>query len=133
MDAPATLVVKADPRSIKQARDFVALAFGAWGLEDHVARTVVSELATNAIEHGSEPGDPVTIRVHRRTGGRVVIEAWDGSDAPPVVQEPDFVSEDGRGLFLLQLLVPRWGHRALDGGGKVVFAEIEPVPVDGGR
>lgn len=48
MSEPATLVIKACAESIKQARDFVGLVFGGWGLEDHVARTVVSELATNA-------------------------------------------------------------------------------------
>lgn len=48
MGEPATIVIKADVAAIRQAREFVGLVFGTWGLTDYVARTVVSELATNA-------------------------------------------------------------------------------------
>ncbi|MDL4772554.1 MULTISPECIES: ATP-binding protein [Thermomonosporaceae] len=128
--APATLVIKARPEAVKQVRDFVGMVFGAWGLDDHVARTVASELATNAIQHGSRCGDPVVVRVFRREDGCVVVEAWDCSDLRPVVRPPDLGAEGGRGLQLLEALVSRWGTRPLDGRGKVVFAELEPVARD---
>ncbi|XVQ11433.1 ATP-binding protein [Spirillospora sp. CA-255316] len=113
--------------AIKQTRDFIALVFGTWGLDDYVARTVVSELATNAIRHGSELGDPVIVRAYM-LNGRPVIEVWDKSDAQPVVHDPDPTSENGRGLLLMEALVHRWGSRPLNGGGKVVYAVLSAVP-----
>ncbi|GAA2406261.1 hypothetical protein GCM10010191_12840 [Actinomadura vinacea] len=123
MCEPATLVVKATLHAIKQTRDFIALVFGSWGLDDYVARTVVSELATNAVRHGSAPGDPVIIRAYL-LDGRPVVEVWDKSDAQPVVRAPDPTSESGRGLLLMEALVHRWGSRPLNGGGKVVYAVL---------
>lgn len=126
---PATIVLKATPEAIKQARDFVALVFGAWGLEDYVARTIVSELATKAVTHGSGEGDPVVVRVYRGSRGCPVIEAWDRSGRPPVVRAVDHEAECGRGLVLMEALVRRWGIRPLCEGGKVVWAEVEAVPI----
>ncbi|WP_433464213.1 ATP-binding protein [Spirillospora sp. CA-128828] len=127
MDEPATIVIKADVRAIREARDFVGLVFGAWGLDDYVARTVVSELAANAIVHGSGDGDLVVVRAYRRENGLPVVEVWDRSDAVPVVCPVNHAAESGRGLLLMEALVRRWGTRPLSEGGKAVWAEIEPV------
>ncbi|MBB4777717.1 ATP-binding protein [Actinomadura livida] len=129
MNEPATMVVKADLGAVREAREFVGLVFGAWGLEDYVARTVISELATNAITHGSREGDLVVVRVYRREDGVPVVEAWDRSEVVPVVGVVDYAAESGRGLLLMEALVRRWGTRPLSEGGKVVWAEIEPVYV----
>jgi anti-sigma regulatory factor (Ser/Thr protein kinase) len=86
-----------------------------------VARTVVSELATNAVRHGSQIGDPVIIRAYL-LDGRPIVEVWDKSDAQPVVCDPDLTAETGRGLLLMEALVHAWGSRPLVGGGKVVYA-----------
>ncbi|MBO2456615.1 ATP-binding protein [Actinomadura violacea] len=127
MAEASTLVIEAELQEVKRARDFVALAFGAWGLEDHVARTVVSELAANAIEHGSSRGDPVVVRAYQREDGSPVVEVWDRSDTLPVVGPVDLRAEGGRGLRLMEALVRAWGVRHLSEGGKVVWAAIEPV------
>ncbi|WP_165978552.1 ATP-binding protein [Actinomadura darangshiensis] len=128
MGEPATIVIKADVEAVREAREFVGLVFGGWGLADYVARTVVSELATNAIRHGSREGDPVVVRAYRREDGVAVVETWDRSDTPPVVRPVDHTAESGRGLLLMEALVLRWGTRRLSEGGKVVWVEIEPVP-----
>lgn len=128
MAEPATMVIKANAGAVREVREFVGLVFGAWGLEDHVARMVVSELATNAIVHGSREGDLVVVRAYRREDGFPVVEAWDRSDARPVVRPVNYAAECGRGLLLMEALVRRWGTRPLNEGGKVVWAEIEPVP-----
>ncbi|WP_034517841.1 ATP-binding protein [Actinomadura rifamycini] len=128
MSESAILVIKANPGAVKQVRDFVAVTFGAWRLDDCVARTVVGELAANAIRHGSRAGDPVVVRAYRRDDGAAVVEAWDVSDEPPVVRPVDLAAESGRGLLLVEALVRRWGTRPLSEGGKVVWAELEPVP-----
>jgi anti-sigma regulatory factor (Ser/Thr protein kinase) len=132
MAEPPTIVLKARPEAIKEARDWVGLILGSWGLDAYVARTVVTELATNAVKHGSRPGDPIVVRVYLRDG-RPVVEAWDRSDEPPVVQAPDVFSESGRGLLLMTRLVVQWGTRALSEGGKVVWAECAAEPGGQGR
>ncbi|MEU5992526.1 ATP-binding protein [Spirillospora sp. NPDC047418] len=125
---PATVVIKADVGAVREAREFVGMVFGSWGLADYVARTVVSELATNAITHGSQEGDLVVVRAYRRDDGFAVVEAWDRSDVAPVMRPVDYAAESGRGLLLMESLVRQWGTRPLSEGGKVVWAEIEPVP-----
>jgi anti-sigma regulatory factor (Ser/Thr protein kinase) len=127
MAEPPTIVVKAGPEAIKEVRDWVGVILDSWGLDSYVARTVVSELATNAVRHGSTPEDPLVVRVYLRDG-RPVLEAWDRSDEPPVVGAPDDLSESGRGLLLMTQIATRWGTRPLSEGGKVVWAEIEPEP-----
>lgn len=127
MGEPATIVIKADVAAIREAREFVGLVFGTWGLTDYVARTVISELATNAVVHGSGVGDTVIVRAYRKDDGVPVVEAWDRSEALPVVHPVNYGVESGRGLLLMDALVRRWGTRPLSEGGKVVWAEIEPV------
>ena len=127
MGEPETIVIKADVGAVREAREFVRLVFGAWGLADYVARTVVSELATNAVVHGSDEGGLVIVRAYRKENGIPVVEAWDRSDALPVVRPVNYGVECGRGLLLLEGLVLRWGTRPLNEGGKVVWAEIDPV------
>ncbi|MFD0856308.1 ATP-binding protein, partial [Actinomadura adrarensis] len=112
MAEPPTIVVKAGPEAIKEVRDWVGTILDSWGLESYVARTVVSELATNAVQHGSAPGDPLVVRVYLRDG-RPVVEAWDRSDEPPVVRAADDLSESGRGLLLMTQIATRWGTRPL--------------------
>ena len=124
---PSVIVIKAEPKAVREARDFVGLVFGTWGLDGDVARTVVSELAANAIMHGSREGDLVIVRAYLRDDGFAVVEAWDRSDAAPVLRPVDHAAESGRGLLLMEALVRRWGTRPLSEGGKVVWAEIEPV------
>ncbi|MFI0350416.1 ATP-binding protein [Actinomadura sp. 9N407] len=131
MGDPATLVIKARLESIKEARDFIKLVFGTWGLEDFAARIVVSELATNAIKHGSRENDLVVVRAYRRDEGCAVIETWDRSETLPVLRPENYASESGRGLLLLEQLVTRWGTRPLTEGGKIVYAELEAVPHEG--
>jgi anti-sigma regulatory factor (Ser/Thr protein kinase) len=125
---PSVIVIKADVGAVREAREFVGMVFGSWGLADYVARTVVSELATNAITHGSQEGDLVVVRAYRRDDGFAVVEAWDRSDVAPVMRPVNYAAESGRGLLLMESLVRRWGTRPLSEGGKVVWAEIEPVP-----
>jgi anti-sigma regulatory factor (Ser/Thr protein kinase) len=127
MAEPRTIVMKARPEAIKEVRDWVGMVLASWGLESFIAQTVVSELATNAVRHGCEPGDPFVVRVYLRDG-RPVVEAWDRSDEPPVVRAADDLSESGRGLLLMTQMVARWGTRPLSEGGKVVWAELEPEP-----
>ncbi|MFC4911596.1 ATP-binding protein [Actinomadura gamaensis] len=120
----AELEVKSEPESIKAARDFVADWFNDGAFDDdlvYVARTVVTELATNAHRHGSAEGDPITTRVFHTDAGPV-IEVLDASAELPVPKPLTLDGLTGRGLALVDLMVPLWGYARLPGGGKVVWA-----------
>ncbi|GAA4236413.1 ATP-binding protein [Actinomadura meridiana] len=122
------IVIKAELGAVREAREFVGLVFGGWGLTDYVARTVVSELAASAVVHGCGGEGHVIVRAYRREDGIPVVEAWDRSDAAPLVRPVTYGVECGRGLLIVEGLVRRWGTRPLNEGGKVVWAEIDPVP-----
>lgn len=125
--AVAEVVVEACGESIKEVRDFVAEWFDAHEFASdlvYVARTVVSELVTNALQHGCDPGDPITARVLLSDAGPV-IEVEDGSDVQPVVQALTLDETTGRGLAMVELMTLAWGVRPRGGGGKVVFAVLE--------
>ncbi|WP_436738488.1 ATP-binding protein [Streptomyces sp. BBFR102] len=75
-------------------------------LADDIVVTV-SELVTNAIEHGE---GTVTLRA-RLTDGKVLIEVGDESPAPARLRTPTDDEVRGRGLFLVSVLAHDWGVR----------------------
>lgn len=65
----------------------------------------VSELVSNAVEHG---GPPVVLRVADAPDG-ILLEVLDGGGGAPELQDPGPESLRGRGLLLLDRLASRWG------------------------
>lgn len=121
-----TIVIKPVPESIKEARDWVAPIIGQWTDDPdvlYIAKVVMSELVTNAFQHGSRVDDTITLRAYRADAGNV-IEVWDRSSAVPKVQPFAQGSESGRGLAMLEMLVKAWGTENLAGGGKSVWAVL---------
>lgn len=120
-DLADRLVVPSLPASIASVRRYAVAACQRIGLSrlcDTVA-LLVSEVATNALVHGS--GD-VQVRV-TAVGSGLRVEVSDGSPAMPTPRNPDLLAEGGRGLALVASLASDWGvHRA--GGGKVVWFEV---------
>jgi anti-sigma regulatory factor (Ser/Thr protein kinase) len=99
----------------------------AWGLRDEswlaTAAVVVSELVTNAVQHGHG-----TIGLHlHQIGQRVTVSAVDASAAVPRRREPD--RSGGRGLAIVQQLSADWGVAGHD-SGKRVWAELATYPGD---
>ena len=84
------------------------------------ASTVVTELATNALLHGSLPAELV---VRLLPGETVRLEVFDSSSALPVRARQDQSAMTGRGLALVHALTERWGVQRMD-RGKVVWAEL---------
>ena len=116
------------PESVKQARDFARNALYSWGLgaiNDEV-RLVVSELVTNAMRYGAAlavvDGDPPIRLSLLRTGDRLTCAVTDPSDQIPVHREPDSVSQNGRGLHLVEAFSDSWDWVPLPDRGKVVWA-----------
>jgi serine phosphatase RsbU (regulator of sigma subunit)/PAS domain-containing protein len=88
---------------------------------------VVSELVTNATLHGRPP---FTLRV--RVGEGVRIEVEDAGAHLPVLLPAETASTTWRGLSLVAAVATRWGVDALAGGGKRVWAELDPRADAGG-
>lgn len=118
----AAVHLRLDRRSdaVSVARD-AALAFRSvlspQRLED--LRLVLSELATNAIVHGTGP----SIDVHLAADGPVVrgevVDAGDGFATPP---PPSFDAPGGRGLAIVGALTRRWG---VERGSTHVWFELD--------
>ncbi|MFJ4688271.1 ATP-binding protein [Streptomyces sp. NPDC088789] len=92
----------------------------------------VSELVTNAVVHGSRPGDLVTLTLEH--GPRVLRVAVDDTCAdPPRLRSPGDCESSGRGMRLVNSLTGRWGcTRFLSRPGKRVWMYVphrgEPAP-----
>ncbi len=110
-----------------------------WGVADrsHDVASVVSELLTNALRHAlpaelaappdgtaSWPANPGRIRLGLLCAGHGVLCAVaDPSTAAPVLRQPDWLDESGRGLQLVASISDSWGYCATPGQeGKVVWA-----------
>jgi anti-sigma regulatory factor (Ser/Thr protein kinase) len=117
----AVLRFPADATEVSAVRRFLRETFDAWGLTAYEnAELVVSELVSNAIQHGA---GPPLVRLVRRSG-RVRIEVDDASGRPPVVRRPGHQQPSGRGLAIIGYLALEWGHRRRPAGGKTVWAEV---------
>lgn len=112
------------PSAVPQARRFARRHVGDPAAVDQ-ALLLVSELATNALEHAGTAFE-VTIVVG---AGAVRIEVADGSYQPPAVERRALDDEGGRGMRIVEGLAAGWGvgPRA-DGEGKVVWCELPLTP-----
>lgn len=107
------------------ARRFARTQLLAWhlpGLLD-AAELVVSELASNASQHGA--GLAIKVRLVF-SGGLLTINVWDGDSANfPVMTVADPLEESGRGLALVDALSESWGSHPAKPAGKVVWARLK--------
>jgi anti-sigma regulatory factor (Ser/Thr protein kinase) len=112
------------PMPVRVARAHTARVCRDWGLAELVptAELVVSELVTNAVEHGARGRDRISLTLSL-TGRRLSVEVADPDPAGPTVREPGLWDEGGRGTHLVASHSSRWGWRP-QGDGKAVWAEL---------
>jgi anti-sigma regulatory factor (Ser/Thr protein kinase) len=121
------------PHSVTTARAFTLRTMLRWGVADrsHDVASVVSELLTNALRHAlpqaadaSWPAGPGRVRLGLLSAGHSVLCAVaDPSTQAPVLRQPDWLDESGRGLQLVASLSENWGYCATpEQPGKVVWA-----------
>jgi two-component sensor histidine kinase len=104
-------------RSVALARRFVSDALDSVAIDQFAAELLVSELATNAVEHARSP---FTVSVSiRSTEVRIAVS----NDAPEllavVTQEP--TDKGGFGLQLVDKLSQLWGTLSTEGKKTVWF------------
>ena len=112
--------------SVRTARDLVAEACHAWNLpRAHDAWLIMSELATNAVEHAGT-NFVVTVSVNDT---RLHLAVRDGATRFPHLSEPAPIgqqaplNERGRGLHRVHATADAWGAMPTR-GGKVVWATV---------
>ncbi|MEW2622180.1 ATP-binding protein [Streptomyces sp. NPDC048106] len=120
------------PESVKAARDFTTRTLRAWGLDDTGdIRLVVSELATNALAHGSDAEHGFLVRLEPSPDG-VRLEVHDSRDSHqplpgPACPDPA-ADETGRGLMIVTALADRWGIDPRRPFGKIVWSHFPTAP-----
>lgn len=117
--------------SVKTARDVTRSTLRAWGLNDlgDDAALVVSELVTNAVRYAMYAGGRREIQLLlMRVAPHVLLAVADPSDEVPRPKEPDFISENGRGLYIVETYSQCWGWDPLARGGKAVWALFRTEP-----
>jgi anti-sigma regulatory factor (Ser/Thr protein kinase) len=121
--SPLSAELTATPQAAGTARSYVAAVLTAWEIPDDLidtARLLTSELAANAITHGTAAGGTFTLEV-RSFGCCLGIEVHDSSPNAPVPRPPADDAEHGRGLLLVAELADSWGYYFENGCKHVWF------------
>jgi hypothetical protein len=136
----ATRTLSLERVSVRRARDFALATLRRWGLAslaDDIG-VVVSELLTNALRHACQGGNCDERDPGSRIGGWpirfgllcpgscLLCAVADPSPEVPVMREPDYLGETGRGLHVVASLSQNWGWTAPGQDGKVVWALFVP-------
>ncbi|MFI8321397.1 ATP-binding protein [Streptomyces sp. NPDC085529] len=129
----ASVTLPSEPAAVATARRFVAEVLGRWGLDDggdaaDAIRLMVSELATNAVQHtfGQSPTFTVDLRLDRDALLRIGV-----TDSHPRFPRrlPAAVQQDnGRGMVIIRVLAAEAGGRLsftpTAEGGKTVWITL---------
>ncbi|EDX26034.1 MULTISPECIES: ATP-binding protein [Streptomyces] len=134
------LALAAIPNAVYWARRHTVDVLQRWHFPTEgteVARLLVSELATNAIQHARPPVPPdasrpapdtILLRLWPTPSG-VILQVGDNDPRPPTPQSPSDNALGGRGLLLTATMATRWGyHPRRPHPGKFVWAEVPARP-----
>ncbi|MGW1725975.1 ATP-binding protein [Streptomyces sp. NPDC002306] len=142
----ASITLPSDPASVSTARTFVASALGEWGLPADVEmadtiRLIVSELATNAVQHTFGQSPTFTVDLILARDERLRIGVTDSHPRFPQRLPAAVQQDNGRGMVIIRWLTAECGGRLrvrpTREGGKTVLIELpwtvaaEPVPAVG--
>lgn len=117
---------EASVASPRQTRAFVGATARGWGLGDvgSLAELLVSEVVTNAVEHGTSGG---TVEIVALPAG-LRVAVTDRSEGEPAVRHPSAEEPTGRGLSIVDQLSRWWGVER-NAVGKTVWFEVDDVDV----
>ncbi|MEU5218579.1 ATP-binding protein [Streptomyces sp. NPDC020807] len=129
----ASVTLPSDPASVRTARRYVAEVLGGWGLDDGAEsadsiRLIVSELATNAVQHtfGQSPTFTVDLRLEREE--RLHIGVTDSHPRWPRRLPAAVQQDNGRGMVIIRVLAAEAGGRLsvtpTAEGGKTVWITL---------
>ncbi|WP_149182963.1 ATP-binding protein [Streptomyces sp. TRM49041] len=139
----ASVTLPSDPASVSAARRYVSDVLAEWGLRGDAdtadtVRLIVSELATNAVQHtfGRSPTFTVDVRLDREE--RLRIGVTDSHPRWPRRLPAAVQQDNGRGMVIIRWLTAECGGRLsvtpTDEGGKTVWIALPwNVPVQSTR
>ncbi|MGW3915220.1 ATP-binding protein [Streptomyces sp. NPDC005070] len=113
----------ATPQTVRTAREFAMRALDTWGgcqRRDDI-RTCVSELAGNAVQHGSADGRDYLVRLVRHPYCLHVEVDDCALDSRIRIPSPSPDRENGRGIHLVQELCDDWGVQLRTEDAKTVW------------
>jgi len=124
------------PESAQAAREFTVATLHEWQLESLTEDAVViaSELATNAILHGTavttgdvadDPGRAPVELSWCLQASRLICMVTDQASTAPAVAAQDPEAESGHGLRIVGALAVAWGWTILGTGEKAVWAALD--------
>ncbi|MFD3890424.1 ATP-binding protein [Streptomyces microflavus] len=116
------------------ARKFTRERLTSWGLDHAVndARTIVSELTTNAVRHGGDGPLTVSLTAHALLPVLLLSVTDRGRPGGPLrALHPDEDAETGRGLAMVEALAALWSwtHTARTTTVWAVLP-LSPLPAD---
>jgi hypothetical protein len=125
----------ADSSGLQHARNFARNVLDDWGLSTHIddAVIVIGELIANAARHALEPpgrdkaASTAWLGLVRRHQA-VICAVADPSPCLPQPQQPEQLSEEGRGLRIIEALSSSWGYSPPQRSGKMVWARVPTPP-----
>lgn len=114
---------EARPESVRHAREFASTYLAKWGLEERIddIRLCVSELATNALVHGTVSDHGFLVRLDAEDDV-VRLEVHDSRRQHPEIHRADDTDLSGRGLALVAALADGWGVQDRTPLGKIVWS-----------
>jgi anti-sigma regulatory factor (Ser/Thr protein kinase) len=123
----AVCALPLDATSARCARDEVGIRCREWRVEAdalETAQLLVSELVGNAVRHAGG-AHQLTIDLSRSALRLSVTDAHNNCALLPTKQDLD--SENGRGLWIIDLLASRWGCVPDGHGGKTVWCQLRTI------
>ncbi|MFI8520201.1 ATP-binding protein [Streptomyces sp. NPDC085481] len=129
----ATLTLPSDPASVSAARRYVADVLVSWGLEGDTdtadaVRLIVSELATNAVQHTFGQSPTFTVDIRLECDALLHIGVTDSHPRWPQRLPAAVQQDNGRGMVIIRSLTAGAGGRLAvtptAEGGKTVWINL---------
>ncbi|MFI0817514.1 ATP-binding protein [Streptomyces sp. NPDC021098] len=135
----ASVTLPSVPASVPAARGYVGCVLAEWGLGEgeeaaETVRLIVSELATNAVQHTRGQSPTFTVDIKLDHEGRLEIGVTDSHSRLPRRLSAPAHQDNGRGLVIIGALAAESGGevfvtRTADGGKTVWITLPWTVPV----
>ncbi|WP_405875148.1 MULTISPECIES: ATP-binding protein [unclassified Streptomyces] len=142
----ASVTLPSEPASVAAARGYVVTTLAEWGLPADTEtadtiRLIVSELATNAVQHTFGQSPTFTVDIELRRDEQLRIGVTDSHPRFPKRLPAAVQQDNGRGMVIIRWLAAECGGRLrvrpTREGGKTVSIELpwtvqaEPVTAAG--
>ncbi|MDI3404636.1 ATP-binding protein [Streptomyces cavernicola] len=129
----ASVTLPSDPASVSRARKYVTEVLADWGLPDDAeigdtVRLIVSELATNAVQHTLGQSPTFTVDLDLERDERLRIGVTDSHPRLPKRLPAAVQQDNGRGMVIIRWLAAECGGRLsvkpTPEGGKTVWIAL---------